>query len=188
MIPSVEAHSHTFSAVLGVAGWAPMLVLLAGLVLLCVELFILPGFGVAGILGVLALIAGVIFTVAGPVPGMADVSIAAASVISAAAMLGVGLWAVLASRSGRYHAIFGGSLDRERGYVSAPPRPELEGADGVALTDLRPAGAASIGGERLDVVSENGWITAGTPLRVQRSDGYRTVVRPLQLPPPDPEG
>lgn len=182
MITSVESQSHAFHAVLGVAGWAPILVLLAGLVLFCVELFVLPGFGVAGILGVLAVIAGVFLTLAGPPPGVADLSIAAFAVFSALTMLGVGAWAVLASRHGRYHALFGGSLDRERGYVSVPPRPELEGAEGVALTDLRPAGAARIGGERLDVVSESGWIGAGTPLRVMRSDGYRTVVRPLALP------
>ncbi|HEX8390936.1 MAG TPA: NfeD family protein [Longimicrobium sp.] len=182
MITSVEPQSHAFHAVLGMAGWAPVLVLIAGLVLLCVELFVLPGFGVAGILGVLALMAGVFLTVTGPVPGVAEVSIAAFSVISALTLLGVGTWAVLATRQGRYHALFGGSLDRERGYVSAPPRPELEGVEGVALTDLRPAGAARIGGERLDVVSETGWIGAGTPVRVIRSDGYRTVVRPLALP------
>lgn len=182
MITSVESQSHAFHAVLGVAGWAPILVLLAGLVLFCVELFVLPGFGVAGILGLLAVIAGVFLTLAGPPPGMAEISIAAFSVLSALTLLGVGMWAVLASRQGRYNALFGGSLDSERGYISAPPRPELEGAEGVALTDLRPAGAARIAGERLDVVSAAGWITAGTPLRVERSDGYRTVVRPLALP------
>lgn len=156
-----------------------MLVLLAGLVLLCVEVFALPGFGVSGIMGVLALLAGAVLLIAGPLPGVADVTLATFAVLSALAMLAVGTWAVLATRRGDYHAIFGGSLERERGYVSAPPRPELEGAEGVALTDLRPAGAAQIGGERLDVVSEAGWIGAGTPLRILRSDGYRTVVRPL---------
>lgn len=172
---------QSFNAVLGMAGWAPMLVLLAGLVLLCVELFALPGFGVSGVMGLLALIAGAVLLIAGPLPGVADVTIAAFAVLSALAMLAVGTWAMLASRRGDYHALFGGSLERERGYVSTPPRPELEGVQGVALTDLRPAGAAQIGGERLDVVSDGGWISAGTPLRVLRSDGYRIVVRPLAL-------
>lgn len=171
---------------LGVAGWAPVLVLFAGLVLLCVELFVLPGFGVAGILGLLALIAGVAWTLLGPAPGVGDLALASAAVISAATLLGVGMWAVLSSRRGGYTALFGGSLDRERGYLSAPPRPELEGMDGVALTDLRPSGTAEVAGERLDVVADGSWVSAGTRVRVVSSEGYRHVVRALPLPPPEP--
>jgi membrane-bound serine protease (ClpP class) len=174
---------------LGVAGWEPLLILMAGVVLLCVELFILPGFGVAGILGLLALIGGVLLAVAGPMPGAGDAALAIAAVISALTLLGVGMWAVAASRRGGYKALFGGTLDREGGYLAAVPRPELEGLQGVALTDLRPAGTAEVAGERLDVVSDGGWIDAGTPVRVLRAEGYRHVVRPAALPPaPDAEG
>ena len=82
--------------------------------------------------------------------------------------------------------LLGGMLRRDEGYIAALPRPELEGIDGVALTDLRPAGTAEVAGERLDVVSEAGWITAGTPVRVLSAEGYRHVVRAVPLPPPSP--
>lgn len=185
LIPTAAHAVPRSGLLLGVAGWAPVLVLFAGLVLLCVELFVLPGFGVAGILGLLALIAGVAWTLLGPAPGMGDVALAATAVISAATLLGVGLWAVISSRRGGYSALFGGSMDRARGYLAAPPRPELEGMDGVALTDLRPSGTAQVAGERLDVVADGSWVSAGTPVRVVSSEGYRHVVRALPLPPPE---
>jgi membrane-bound serine protease (ClpP class) len=174
---------------LGAAGWEPLLILMAGIVLLLVELFVLPGFGVAGILGLLAMIAGVVIVLGGPTPGPGDAALATFAVISALTLLGVATWAIAASRRGGYKALFGGTLDREGGYLAAVPRPELEGLQGVAVTDLRPAGTAEVAGERLDVVSDGGWIDAGTPVRVLHAEGYRHVVQPLALPPaPEPEG
>ena len=168
---------------LGAAGWEPLLILMAGIVLLLVEMFVLPGFGVAGILGLLAMIAGVVIVLGGPTPGPGDAALATFAVVSALTLLGVATWAVVASRRGGYKALFGGTLDREGGYLAAVPRPELEGLQGVALTDLRPAGTAEVAGERLDVVSDGGWIDAGTPVRVLRAEGYRHVVQPVALPP-----
>jgi membrane-bound serine protease (ClpP class) len=174
---------------LGVAGWEPLLIVMAGVVLVCVEMFVLPGFGVAGILGLLAMVAGVVMVLGGPTPGVGDAALATFAVVSAATLLGVAGWAIAASRRGGYRALFGETLDRDGGYLAALPRPELEGLDGVALTDLRPAGTAEVAGERLDVVSDGGWIDAGTPVRVLRAEGYRHVVAPAALPPPpDAEG
>jgi membrane-bound serine protease (ClpP class) len=42
---------------------------------------------------------------------------------------------------------------------------------------LRPTGIADIDGARVDVVSEGGFIEAGTPIEVTRAEGYRIVVR-----------
>lgn len=193
LVPPATAHAAPLlprsTMPLGIAGWEPLLILMAGIVLLLVELFVLPGFGVAGILGLLAMIAGVMIVLGGPTPGPGDAALATFAVISALTLLGVATWAIVASRRGGYKALFGGTLDREGGYLAAVPRPELEGLQGVALTDLRPAGTAEVAGERLDVVSDGGWIDAGTPVRVLRAEGYRHVVQPLALPrPPEAEG
>jgi membrane-bound serine protease (ClpP class) len=61
------------------------------------------------------------------------------------------------------------------------------GSVGLALTDLRPAGAGRFGSERIDVVSDSNWIEAGTPIRIVRSDGYRHVVEPAE-PGAQPQG
>ena len=54
---------------------------------------------------------------------------------------------------------------------------DLVGQDGVAVTDLRPAGTARIGDERVDVVTEGEYVAQGSAVRVIRSEGYRHVVR-----------
>jgi len=53
------------------------------------------------------------------------------------------------------------------------------GAEGVTRSYLRPAGVADIAGERVDVVSEGGLVTRGTPVRVIDVEGNRVVVRPI---------
>ena len=48
---------------------------------------------------------------------------------------------------------------------------------GVAESDLRPVGVARFGEARIDVVSEGGFVRAGTPVRVREVEGARIVVR-----------
>ena len=74
-------------------------------------------------------------------------------------------------------------MTRERGYLSAPLNEALIGAEGVALTDLRPAGTGRFGDENIDVVSDGPWITAGTAIRIVQVEGYRHVVRPAPAAP-----
>jgi membrane-bound serine protease (ClpP class) len=173
---------------LGIASWGPPLLVLAGLLMLAMELFVVPGFGVAGLIGLAAMAAGVVLALAGPFPGALDLVVASAALVSGITMLGVVGWGV-ASRLRAGHPLLGGVLDGDQ-YRAALPRPELDGAEGIAATDLRPAGTAEILGERLDVVAENGWVAAGTPVRVVASEGWRLVVQPLPLladGPPDAE-
>jgi membrane-bound serine protease (ClpP class) len=51
------------------------------------------------------------------------------------------------------------------------------GTAGVALSDLRPSGIASIDGQRVDVVTEGEHIPEGEPIEVVSDEGYRRVVR-----------
>lgn len=185
LLPLVPAAAHAspvhLAGALGLAAWMPALMVIAGLLFMAVEIFLIPGHGVAALLGLLAVLAGIVLSMMGPVPGPADVAIAFGAAISSVTLLGVAGWG-LYSRMRAGDPLLGGILSRED--VAAPARRELEGIEGIALTDLRPAGTAEIAGERLDVVSEAGWITAGSPIRVLRAEGYRHVVRAVPLPPP----
>jgi membrane-bound serine protease (ClpP class) len=187
LLTLVPAAAHASPAVwtgaLGLAPWMPALLVVAGLLFMAVEVFLVPGHGVAALLGLLAVVAGIVLSILGPVPGVADVGIAVGVIVSSLTLMGVAAWG-LYSRMRAGDPLLGGMLRRDEGYVAALPRPELEGIDGIALTDLRPAGRAEVAGELLDVVSDAGWITAGTPVRVLRAEGYRHVVRAVPLPPP----
>lgn len=60
----------------------------------------------------------------------------------------------------------------------APPLTRLAGQKGRALTPLRPGGAALIGDERVDVVTEGKFVEADTPITVIHIEGNRVVVEP----------
>jgi membrane-bound serine protease (ClpP class) len=168
------------SFLLGLAGWEVVLLLGLGLVALLVEVFILPGFGAAGILALVAFGAAIVLAMVGASPTTGDVAqalavLGASLVITAA----VGYaWLRHLPSSGRFSGLFlRHSAEQREGYISALPRPDLVGQDGVAVTDLRPAGLAQIGVERVDVVTEGEYVSQGTPVRVLRSEGYRHIVR-----------
>jgi membrane-bound serine protease (ClpP class) len=59
---------------------------------------------------------------------------------------------------------------------------ELMGQEGVALTDLRPAGTAQFDEKRLDVVTDGKYVQAGQKVRVIKVSGFMTVVEPCEVP------
>jgi membrane-bound serine protease (ClpP class) len=173
------------SFLLGLAGWEEVLLLGLGLIALAVEAFVLPGFGVAGFLGLGAIGAAMVLAMMGAAPTTGDVmqalAILGASLVISAAV--VYAWLRHIPTSNRFGGLFlRGGMAQSEGYISAALRADLVGRDGVAITDLRPAGTATIAGERVDVVTEGEYVRQGTAVRVLRSEGYRHVVRELTQP------
>ncbi|MYB05627.1 MAG: nodulation protein NfeD [Gemmatimonadetes bacterium] len=169
----------------GLAGAEDLILVAAGIVLILVEVFVIPGFGIFGIAGGLALLGGLFMAQIGSLPSQQDLA-QAATVIGAAALLVIlTSWVFLRSvfanrRLGRSGIVLPEATDREEGYTSADLRPELVGLEGVAITSLRPAGVGLFADERVDVVSESEWIEEGTPIRIMSAEGYRHVVRAIR--------
>ena len=166
----------------GLAGLEEFLLLLLGISLIAVEAFVLPGFGVAGIAGALAILASIFFSLVGSLSTETDFGMAAVILSTAILVVIVAAWALVRSlpKSGRFTRsglMLDEATSKETGYISATIRAELVGATGIALTDLRPAGAAQFGDERIDVVTDSQYISAGTPVIIVRSEGYRHVVK-----------
>jgi membrane-bound serine protease (ClpP class) len=167
----------------GLAGWEEIALLGIGMVAISIEVFVLPGFGAAGILGIVALTAAVILAMIGSSPSAADITQALTVLgVSLAITAGVSYaWLRHLPNSGRFAGLFlRGGAHRADGYIAAAPRHDLVGQDGIAVTDLRPAGTAQIGQERVDVVTEGEYVAQGRAVRVVRSEGYRHVVRGIQ--------
>jgi membrane-bound serine protease (ClpP class) len=171
------------SFLVGLAGWEEIILLGVGLVAISIEVFVLPGFGAAGILGLVALGAAVTLAMIGTSPTTADV-MQAFVVLGASLAITVAVayaWLRHLPNSGRFAGLFlRGGAHQVDGYIAAAPRADLVGQDGVAMTDLRPSGTAQIGPERVDVVTEGEYVAQGRAVRVVRSEGYRHVVRGLQ--------
>jgi membrane-bound serine protease (ClpP class) len=57
---------------------------------------------------------------------------------------------------------------------------DLLGRNGIALTQLRPAGSATINGKKVDVVTQGDLIAANEPVEVIKVEGMRVVVRRIE--------
>ena len=163
------------------AGYEELLLFGLGVLLLAVEVFVFPGFGVIGGLGVLSLLAGLALSLLGPG------STAGVIVSVLTRLLTSLLVAVLAALAllrflprtplGRKLVLDAG-MTADQGYVSAPEDDvKLLGLTGVAVSPLHPSGLALIEGRRIDVISEGEYIDSGEPIVVFRVDGNRVVVR-----------
>ena len=145
-----------------------------GIVLLAVEVFVIPGFGVSGVLGIAALITGIFLVTDSLLEGL---------LFTAATLMALGIFIYLSFRSPRTRRLWQKfSLSTRQttkgGYVA--PKVQYEtylGRVGISLTQLRPAGTADFDGEHLDVVTEGGFIGHGTGIRVIAVEGTRIIVR-----------
>ncbi|MEX2582467.1 MAG: NfeD family protein [Gemmatimonadota bacterium] len=168
--------------IIGLAGWEVALLLGLGIILLLVEVLVIPGFGVAGVLGLLAMVASIFLSLVGRFPTTSDLFVAVNVLAGSLVIVGFGGWQLVKrlpeDRRAR-NLLHQSELTRALGYASAKRRDELVGLEGVTLTDLRPAGTARVGPEKIDVVSDGPWVSAGTAVRIIRSEGYRHVVEPI---------
>lgn len=171
------------SLIVGLAGLEEVILLGLGVIAVAVEVFLLPGFGVAGVLGSVLIGAAIVLAMLGNSPTGGDV-LQALAVLGASLVITVVValtWLRHLPNSRRFAGlIHQDSAQSAAGYVSALPRGELIGRIGVAATDLRPAGVATVAGERIDVVTEGEYIGGGARVVVVRAEGYRHVVRQVQ--------
>lgn len=171
---------------LGLAGWEEIILLVLGLAAIAVEVVILPGFGVAGVLGLGLIGASVVLATVSGAPTTGDVVQGIAILGAAAVITGAVLfaWFRHLPHSLRFRRVLlQDGMDAADGYVSALPRGDLIGTVGTAFTDLRPSGTGVFGEERVDVVTEGDYVRQGAAIQVVRSEGYRHVVRPAPAPP-----
>ena len=156
--------------------WLAALALLLGILALLLEVF-MPGFGVAGVAGIILIAWGIMLlsvdatiTFKSLVVGL--IASIVVFILGIKLMSKFSLWQRL-TLSKRQH--------NDEGYrASSGALADYVGQEGIALTPLRPSGAVQVGGERLDVVSEGGFITAGAKVKVMRVEGIRIVVRALE--------
>jgi len=173
----------------GLAGYTEILLLVTGGILLAVEVFVIPGFGVAGISGIILIMAGMIlsfqsFVIPSPeFPWQADilkrnVTMVSVSIIGSIVLIII-FFKYFFERIGRvvqgpYLAATLESAHSDDGMTFVPK----VGDSGIASTPLRPSGKIYIGREICDVVTDGQFIDSGTPVTVSQIHGNRIVVTP----------
>lgn len=176
----------------GTAGGLEIILFLLGLGCLLMEIFVIPGFGVFGVSGALLLVCSLVMA-SQTFTGF-DMNHDVTSAAQNFGTIGLSLIAVILFAMGISSYLPRIPLLREM--VLTPPgmseldadaprlRPELEsgsnsllGEVGKAMTVLRPAGKARLGGKLMDVVSDGPFIAEGRPIKVVQISGNRVVVR-----------
>ena len=159
--------------------WFLIFLIGLGILLVFVELLILPGFGAAGVPGCLLILIGIGvawwkfgFQTALTYTGITLVAVVPLAIIALS---------VFRTTPAGKTFILSATENKEIGF-QAPPSElmDLVGKSGKALTPLRPAGAAMIGGHRVDIVTQGEFVPAETEIEVIFVEGSRVVVRSLQ--------
>lgn len=165
------------------AGFEELLLIGIGIVALAVEIFVAPGFGIPGVVGIVALVAGLGLTLLGSGATasavVASLGRVAVSFVAALVLMAVLLALLPRTPLGSRIVLTAGAPSGK--LAVAPPRSWL-GVTGSTMTPLHPAGTAWLDGERVDVVAEGELVPVGTAIEVIKHEGNRVVVRPLDAP------
>ena len=145
--------------------------LILGFVLILLEIFVIPGFNIFGILGFLTICTGV-YVAHKLGPGYA-IGVGALGVGGTVALV----W-LLVRRRAWQRLVLESKTTRDQGYDSSrADMDSLVGARGTALTPLRPAGRGQIGENIVDVVSEGDFVATGEEVEILEVAGNRVVVQ-----------
>ncbi len=183
----------------GTADWLEVILFLAGFAFLAMELFVIPGFGFAGITGILLLVVSLV---------LAGQKFVLPSNTRQVTTLTTSLFVVLGSGMGfLVAAIFLSRYFQNIPFLGRlilkPPTDEQEqaiavdekgkpvaakssnakyavGDWGVALSPLRPAGKIRVGDEYVDVVTDGSFVERGQQVRIVEIRGSQVVVREIE--------
>jgi len=168
------------------ANWE-ILLFIVGLVLIALEVFIIPGFGIAGIAGISLAFLGLTLSLVGNI-GFDFAPVQSSRLVEA------GLIVVLSGSVSIFGSLFlavklfeSGALSRlvlsadqrkEDGFVGTSTKEfNLIGMTGIAYTDMRPAGKVEIDGVIHDATAGAGFITKGAKVQVTSYTGAQIKVK-----------
>lgn len=168
--------------------WA-LLCLIGGIILIALEVFVIPGFGICGICGIIALGASLIgaYTTGDSNFGISAIGKSLCIVGSgtlAAIILALYLTSSRGPKSFRRHTELMTTLNVDDGFVGVDMSPaQFVGQTARTTTVLRPAGKIEINSTTFDAVSTGEFIAANRLVKIQRYENaqlYVTEITDLQ--------
>jgi membrane-bound ClpP family serine protease len=167
-----------------------ILLFVLGLVLLGIEIFVLPGFGITGISGIVLIVLSLVLVMLEQMPATSQEWVGFGTALTKVAVgLVAGLIGALVIARYLPHMPYANRLVLEPPAEENDPATEttaeglqaasLLGAIGVAATTLRPAGKAQFGDEFVDVVAEGDFVNAGARVQVIEIEGNRIAVKEI---------
>ncbi|MDR0536902.1 MAG: nodulation protein NfeD [Tannerellaceae bacterium] len=162
-----------------------ILLFIAGILLTLVEIFIIPGFGLPGMAGIIFIIAGLTLSLINNTSfdfgevSLSDYGRATMTVVAGICLSVISIiW--LSSRIGSRGLLRNAALNSDLGdSVSVPVYQDMAGSEGITATVHRPSGKVIINGEIFDSISNAGFIEKGTTVKVVRAENAQIYVEPV---------
>ncbi|PZV84014.1 membrane-bound serine protease (ClpP class) [Algoriphagus aquaeductus] len=173
----------------GLADNWEILMFVIGVILLAVELFVIPGFGIFGVLGIIMILGGLVL---GMLPNQdfnfdfvpASQLFGALLTVILAALASVGLVFWLTPKVNEWGAFrtitLSTTQDRSQGYTSSIYSENLKGKIGTVHSRLRPSGKVEIEGEIYDAYSRGEFLEQGEKIMVISTEGTSLRVKKLE--------
>jgi membrane-bound serine protease (ClpP class) len=169
------------------ANWE-ILMFVVGLILIVLEIFVVPGFGITGISGITLAFSGLVLSMVKNVNfsfdevNSGDLLVAVGTVFFGS-IAGIGLAIYLSQKmfsaeAGRFsHLSLKEVMSLEDGYLGVDPELlQLKGKKGIAITTLRPSGKINIDGQIYDAMAASGMIEKGTNIVVTKVETAQLYV------------
>ena len=159
--------------IVGLAGFETIILFVIGLLLLLAEIFFIPGFGLAGIGGIAAILASIFLT-------FGNIMQATYSILIALCVSVIGFFLLIkyipSTRTWRKF-VLSTEQKKELGYtVGTRDLKRLTGEKGITITALRPSGIAEVNGKKLDALTRGEYVDANTKIKVISIEGNKIVV------------
>lgn len=173
----------------GLADNWEIVIFFIGVLLLCLEIYVIPGFGITGILGIILILCGLTFSMVSndfldfklSHPNMlfnSFVIVIGAMVLSIVLMVIFGRNILQSSAFKRI--ILQDEQQSNEGYTSSVRNDLLLNKQGIARTVLRPSGKIEIDGVWYDAIALGGYIEKGEQVYVERHESYNLFVRRVE--------
>jgi len=175
----------------GLAAHWEIMIFIAGLILIALEIFVIPGFGIAGISGLILVFAGLLLSLLQNVnldfrwvnpdklfTALTTVTVSLFSGFIISLIFGK---KIFTSNSGAFKNFSLHDIqDKEKGFISIDPNIKyLNGKTGEAYTILRPSGKVIIEGKIYDAVSNWGMIEKGEKIKVVKVETMQLYVETI---------
>ncbi len=171
----------------GLATHWEIVAFVVGLILIAVEIFVIPGFGITGILGIVLMVAGLTMSmVKSTGPGMFDIDFQGLTValfvviiaVTVSVFLSIFITKKLFSENSFAHLGLYKTQQREQGYTSASDKyAAMKGKEGKSLTKLRPTGKVVVENDTFDAIAEIGFVEKDEDIVVTGYSNAQLVVK-----------
>jgi len=159
--------------IVGLAGFETIILFVIGLLLLLAEIFFIPGFVLAGISGIAAILASIFLT-------FGNIIQATYSILIALGISVIGFFLLIkyipSTRTWRKF-VLSTEQKKELGYtVGTKDLKRLIGGKGISITPLRPSGIVEVNGKKLDALTRGEYVDSNTKIKVISIEGNKIVV------------